>query len=89
MLYVDHPVGVGYSVGNAVIDNEYQVANYLCRFLQEWLKVFQRCLRRTFSVRGAMGYTRFMEIDQQADLLFSDQIPTSSSTSVAGESYAG
>jgi carboxypeptidase C (cathepsin A) len=39
MLYVDHPVGVGYSVGKAVIDNEYQIADYLCRFLEAWLKV--------------------------------------------------
>jgi hypothetical protein len=39
MLYIDHPVGVGYSVGNVVIENETQVADYLCRFLEAWLKV--------------------------------------------------
>ncbi|KAI7955398.1 hypothetical protein MJO28_005798 [Puccinia striiformis f. sp. tritici] len=52
MLYVDHPVGVGYSVGNAVIDNEYQVADYLCRFLQEWLKVFPEMSQKNFYLAG-------------------------------------
>ncbi|KAA1073105.1 hypothetical protein PGT21_035721 [Puccinia graminis f. sp. tritici] len=52
MLYVDHPIGVGYSVGKAVIDNEYQVADYLCRFLEAWLKVFPEMSQKNFYLAG-------------------------------------
>ncbi|KNZ59849.1 hypothetical protein VP01_1652g4 [Puccinia sorghi] len=52
MLYVDHPVGVGYSVGNVVIENEIQVADYLCRFLLAWLKVFPEMAGKNFYLAG-------------------------------------
>jgi len=52
MLYVDHPVGVGYSVGNVVIENEVQVADYLCRFLLAWLKVFPEMAWKNFYLAG-------------------------------------
>ncbi|PLW50001.1 hypothetical protein PCASD_01355 [Puccinia coronata f. sp. avenae] len=52
MLYIDHPVGVGYSVGNVVIENETQVADYLCRFLEAWLKVFPEMSSKNFYLAG-------------------------------------
>lgn len=65
MLYVDHPPGVGYSRGNVVIDNEYQVADYLCRFLQAWLKVFPEMSHKNLYLTGEsyagmyLSYTAF------------------------------
>jgi hypothetical protein len=39
MLYLEHPVNVGFSTGKAIISNENQIAEYIFKFLINFLKV--------------------------------------------------
>ncbi|KAH9817558.1 putative carboxypeptidase cpdS precursor [Melampsora americana] len=52
VLYIEHPAPVGFSEGNATINNEVDVAKAIFGFLQHFLEVFEEMKNVNFWVTG-------------------------------------
>ncbi|KAG0141378.1 hypothetical protein CROQUDRAFT_663956 [Cronartium quercuum f. sp. fusiforme G11] len=52
MLYVEQPVGTGYSEGKVQAHNETDIARDLFGFFQQWLKVFPEMCHKNFYLTG-------------------------------------
>ncbi|POW00850.1 hypothetical protein PSTT_12852, partial [Puccinia striiformis] len=71
MLYLEHPAGVGFSTGKAVINNEDQVADYIFKFLNNFLKVFPEMNGANFYLTGE-SYAG-MYLSYAANLIYAKQ----------------
>ncbi|KNZ62693.1 hypothetical protein VP01_1235g3 [Puccinia sorghi] len=52
ILYLEHPTNVGFSSGKAVINNEDQVAEYIFKFLNNFLNIFPEFKGGNFYLTG-------------------------------------
>ncbi|KAH9443239.1 hypothetical protein MJO28_014696 [Puccinia striiformis f. sp. tritici] len=52
MLYVEHPIGTGYSVGTPQVTNQTDVSRDLFGFFNQWLKVFPEMNGKNFWLSG-------------------------------------
>ncbi|KAA1077550.1 hypothetical protein PGT21_011640 [Puccinia graminis f. sp. tritici] len=71
MLYLEHPANVGFSTGKAVINNENQVADYIFKFLTNFLKVFPEMNSANFYLTGESYAGLF--ISYTANLIYARQ----------------
>ncbi|KAI0269343.1 Alpha/Beta hydrolase protein [Gloeopeniophorella convolvens] len=55
ILYVEQPVGVGFSQGRATIRNESDAAEQVVGFLQQFLEIFRELKGKKFYVTGESG----------------------------------
>ncbi|WAQ87133.1 hypothetical protein PtA15_8A34 [Puccinia triticina] len=74
MLYLEHPVNVGFSTGKVVINNEKQVADYMFKFLTNFLKIFPELNSANFYLTGEsyagmyLSYTANLIYTRQSEL---------------------
>lgn len=52
MLYVEHPIGTGYSVGTPTAKDQTDISRYLFAFFQQWLEVFPEMKGKNFWLSG-------------------------------------
>ncbi|MBW0535251.1 hypothetical protein O181_074966 [Austropuccinia psidii MF-1] len=71
MLYLEHPSQVGFSEGNVIVNNENQVAKFIFRFLNAWLKVFPEMANSNLYLTGESYAARYLSYT--ADLIYSKQ----------------
>ncbi|PLW24784.1 hypothetical protein PCANC_27233 [Puccinia coronata f. sp. avenae] len=71
MLYLEHPTNVGFSTGKDVINNEDQVADYIFKFLNNFLKIFPEFNSANFYLTGE-SYAG-MYLSYTANLIYSKQ----------------
>ncbi|EFP88343.2 uncharacterized protein PGTG_14427 [Puccinia graminis f. sp. tritici CRL 75-36-700-3] len=71
MLYLEHPVNVGFSTGKAIISNENQVAEYIFKFLTNFLKIFPEMNTANFYLTGE-SYAG-MYLSYAANLIYTRQ----------------
>ncbi|EHS63794.1 uncharacterized protein PGTG_21811 [Puccinia graminis f. sp. tritici CRL 75-36-700-3] len=71
MLYVEHPIGTGYSVGTPTATNQTDVSRDLFNFFTQWLQVFPEMNGKNFWLSGE-SYAGFY-VPYLADYIYSYQ----------------